>query len=64
MKVTLELNAMRSQNYFGEFDKVVVDCACAGGIKIGRITTAENSDARKCGVDVILRDGSWLDGKR
>jgi hypothetical protein len=43
---------------------VVVDCACAGGIKIGSARTAKNANARECGIDVILRDDSRLYRKR
>jgi hypothetical protein len=41
----------------------MVDCACAGRAKIGRVRTAKNGDAGKCCIDVILGDGSWLGGR-
>lgn len=64
VEVALEFEAVGGEDRVNKADEVVVDCACAGGVKIGRVTTAKNGDAGECGVNVVLGDGSWLDVKR
>jgi hypothetical protein len=41
---------------------VVVNCASAGRVKIGRVRTAKDGDTGKSCIDVVLGDGSWLCG--
>lgn len=42
---------------------MVVNCACAGRVKIGRARAAKDGDAGKSCIDVVLGDDSWLGGR-
>lgn len=63
VEVALEFEAVGGEDCVDEVDEVVVNCGCSGRVKIGRVTTAKNSNAGERGVDVVLCDGSWLDSK-